>query len=240
MPPNPSKCKVLHAGNNNPGCRYEMTIEDQVTELETTQLERDLGVHVDETLSFDQHVNLVTTKCNKLLGLIKSTITTRSPDVIKKLYTALIRPHLEYCGSAVILKRKYKRKKLEGVQRRATKMVSSIRHLQYGERLQALRLPSLQYRRKRGDAIQVYKYLNGISHGNTDKLLPLANNKRTRGHRFKLKKRVCRTEIRRCSFAERVVNPWNGLKRQTVEAKTLNSFKNMLDKEWILEAYEYE
>ena len=237
MPPNQTKCKVLHAGINNPKHVYHITIKDKTTELGTSVLERDLGINIDQALSFDQHVDHVTAKCNRILGLIKRTITSRSPDVIKKLYTVLVRPHLEYCGSALILKKKQQRKKLEGVQRRATKMVSCLKHMQYEERLQSMKLPSLHYRRKRGDAIQVFKYLNGLSMGSTDTLLPKDGSRRTRGHGHKLLKKRCRTEVRRYSFSQRVVNPWNGLSAHAVEARTLNAFKHRLDGEWAAEVF---
>ena len=51
---------------------------------------------------------------------------------------------------------------LENVQGRATKLVSGISHLSYSERLRALGLPSLEYRRERADVIQVYKILHDI------------------------------------------------------------------------------
>ncbi len=50
---------------------------------------------------------------------------------------------------------------LERVQRRATKLVSSLKDMPYEDRLQALNLPSLAYRRMRGDAIEIYKYTHG-------------------------------------------------------------------------------
>ena len=50
---------------------------------------------------------------------------------------------------------------IEKVQRKATKLVPSISHLSYEERLQRLELPSLKYRRLRGDMIMTYKLLQG-------------------------------------------------------------------------------
>ena len=52
---------------------------------------------------------------------------------------------------------------LEKVQRRATKLVTSLRDMSYQKRLQALvDLPSLVYRRYRGDMIEVYKFIHEI------------------------------------------------------------------------------
>ena len=42
---------------------------------------------------------------------------------------------------------------------RATKLVITVKHLSYKERLERLKLPTLKYRRTRGDMIEVYKIL---------------------------------------------------------------------------------
>ena len=52
-------------------------------------------------------------------------------------------------------------KDLEKVQKRATKMIKACQHLSYNKRLIYLKLPTLTFRRIRGDMIEVYKILNG-------------------------------------------------------------------------------
>ena len=240
MPPNATKCLVLHAGNNNPQLSYHMTIDGNRTELAATEVERDLGVHIDCQLTFDAHVNEIVKKCNKILWLIKRSVSSRSEVVIKKLYCALVRPHLEYCGSATILRKKEHRKNLERIQRRATKLISNTRLLPYQDRLRTLNLPSLHYRRTRGDLIQVFKYQHGLSRGDIDKILPRDMNGRTRGHSKKLLKPRARTELRRQSFSHRVVGQWNNLREETVNARTLNCFKARLDRELAREMFQHE
>ena len=99
------------------------------------------------------------------------------------LYTTLVRPHLEYGN--VVWGPTYSTDCIvvERLQRRATRLVSSIRHLTYIERLESLGLPSLHYRRKRGDMIQVYKILTGKERIEPLKFfypISLHNNQRTR------------------------------------------------------------
>ena len=60
--------------------------------------------------------------------------------------------------------------KLEAVQRRATKMVAGLNDKSYEERLKNLDLPSLTYRQKRGDIIQVFKIVNGLVNINVESL----------------------------------------------------------------------
>jgi len=55
----------------------------------------------------------------------------------------------------------------------------------------------------------------------------------TRGNNYKLQKFVCHYNLRIYSFCSRVVNVWNSLSNNVVEADTINIFKNRLDKHWL-------
>lgn len=235
---NTSKCSVMHLGWNNPNHSYSMKDNNgQQRQLETTEKEKDLGVLVDNKLTFHQHVNSAVGKANRVLGVIKRTFATRDSTVIKKLYTTMVRPTLEYGNAPRIQQYAGDIDKLERVQRRATKLCKDIKDLPYEERLQRLMLPSLHYRRNRGDMIQVYKILTGKDRIDSEKLLPMSNTSSTRGHRMKLMKRHSRLNIRKYSFGMRVVNRWNSLPDWVVEAKDLNVFKTNLDKCWKSEWY---
>lgn len=63
---------------------------------------------------------------------------------------------------------------LEKVQRRATKMVPTLRDLAYEDRLTILGLTSLEDRRTRGDMIDVFKILRGFEDNDRNKLFQLA------------------------------------------------------------------
>ena len=78
------------------------------------------------------------------------------------LFKSLVRPHLEYCNAVAYPQSIKQAKMLENVQRRATKLVSDVRELEYLERLKKLNLPSLCYRRDRVDMIEVFKYTHGL------------------------------------------------------------------------------
>ena len=67
---NADKCKVMHLGKSQDEFKYTMTKDDHPIELEKTTLEKDLGVHVDPSLTFSAHREQQVNKANRLLGLI--------------------------------------------------------------------------------------------------------------------------------------------------------------------------
>ena len=145
-----------------------------------------------------------------------------------------VRPHLEYCVQAWSPYQVNDIKSLEKIQRRATKLVPSLRNKPYHDRLEELNLYPLEVRRLRGDMIEVFKILHGLEDINPDNLFIMSHNTDTRGHQFKIfKKRMNKgLNIRKNFFSQRVVNAWNALPQEVVNAKSTNQFKSKIDQFW--------
>ena len=145
----------------------------------------------------------------------------------------MVRPKLEYCIQAWCPYLKKDTDKLEKVQAGATRLINDCKNFNYENRLKYTglpKLPSLGERRVRGDLIEVFKVLKGFSKVNSSTWFELSNNNRTRGHRFKLTKSRSRVNIRKNFFSQRVVNTWNSLPSEVVEAESINAFKNRYDR----------
>ena len=97
--------------------------------LESAYEECDQGVTFSRDLKFNQHIAKKINNANSMLSLIKRTFEYLDKHSFLRLYTALMRTHLEFAN---VMWHPYLQKdieSLEKVQMRATKLVSNLKEL---------------------------------------------------------------------------------------------------------------
>ena len=240
----PDKCVKMSINHRGEESHYKFNISEDSPMMRNVRTEKDIGIHIDEKLEFDIHISEKINKANNIFNLIRRSFRYLNENNFLPLYKALVRPHLEQ-GNAVWspFKMKYV-DAIENVQRRATRMIPTLRGLTYPERLKKLRLPSLSYRRIRGDMIEVYKMLSGVYDEEVPNILRLQSlfmeRSGNRGHSLKLYHQHWRRGVRGNFFSVRVARHWNSLPQSVVESPSLNTFKNRLDKLWGREPIIYD
>ncbi|GAB0184972.1 hypothetical protein GRJ2_000962500 [Grus japonensis] len=139
--PGVAKCKVYRLGGEW---------------IQSSPEEKDFGVLGDEKLNMSQQCALAAQKANHVLGCITSSVTSRLREGILPLYSALVRPHLQYCVPV-----QERHGAVGESPEEATKMIRGLEHLCYEDRLRELGLFSLEKRRLRGDLGAACQYLKG-------------------------------------------------------------------------------
>ena len=123
---------------------------------------------------------------------------------------------------------------LENVQRRATKLVDGFHHMSYSKWLKKMNLPSLVYRRARGDMIEIFKHFQSYDNCTLpENFRP--RNPPSRKHDYQLVWKAPKDGMRGLQanfFFFRTIKTWNELPKKIVHAKHIDSFKNKLDEAW--------
>ncbi|XP_055492473.1 uncharacterized protein LOC129697841 [Leucoraja erinacea] len=222
---NVDKCEVIHFGSKNRKVDYYLN----GGRLVKGEMQRDLGVMVHQSLKVGMQVQQAVKKANGMLAFIAKGFEYRSGEVLLQLYRVLVRPHLEYCVQFWSPNLRKDILAIEGVQRRFTRLIPGMSGLSYEERLDKLGLHSLEFRRLRGDLIETYKILKSLDRLDAGRLFPMLGKSRTRGHSLRIRGKSFRTEMRKTFFTQTVVNLWNSLPQNVVEASSLAIFKRELD-----------
>ena len=181
--------------------------------------EEDLGIIISKDLKFTRQCIKVEKKAQKLIGYIKRQFKYRNKEVVLQLYTSLVRPHLEYAVQfwAPSLQKDIDR--LEAVQARATKLVPSLRHFGYRRRIERLNLFDLKTRRLRGQLIETFKILKGITNVDYNNLFTLSTNQ-TRNNGYKLELKRYNTTLCGNYFTYKIASTWNRLPADIVNIIT--------------------
>ena len=225
---NAKKCSVIHFGNKNLQCNYNLAGEV----LSSSNSEKDLGIFVQNNLKWDQQVKKVAQKCYQILGQINRSFKYKSPEIMTKLYKTYVLPHLDYGATVWSPSTQRDKDILENVQRRFTRMVNGLKGLEYWERCTVLGLSTLLDRRRKLDLIQCFRVLRGIDDIDSNMFVKVRD-VHNRDTRQAVKQNIASEKtslnLRKTFFSQRVVSDWNNLPHKVQEARNLSAFKSMIN-----------
>lgn len=228
----PEKCKYINVRKRKEASNRKYRLLGH--EIGRIEHEKDIGVIVDEELSFERHAHEKINKATSIFAAIRRTFKYLKPDTFLPLYKTLVRSHLDYANSVWAPHKKSIIDKMESVQRRATKQIPALKNLSYTERLKFLKLPTLAYRRLRGDLIEAYKIIHGKYDTDACSILePMSESGQrysTRFNSIKIKEQRFKSNLRKHAFSVRTPKIWNKLPDNITNAPSLNAFKSRLDK----------
>ena len=118
---NPGKCQVIHITRSKSPVKSRYFMHNQ--ELEYVDAAKYLGVTISKDLSWNIHINNITSTANKTLGFVKRNVVTKNKDIKTMAYNSLVRPQVEYASVVWSPYTKDNINKIEKVQRRAARWV---------------------------------------------------------------------------------------------------------------------
>ena len=220
---NQKKSKIMHIGKDNPNLPYVM----MGTPIASVALEKDIGFWITDDLSTSTHVGKARNKALAEIGRIRRNFTYIDKRAFCILYNQRIRPHLDYGMTACPPGTSAESKQLEAVQAKATAMIYGMKKLNSEERRKKLGLMSLEQRGERGDLIEVFKILNGMTRIDPSYFWEV---RMARGGPRLIKEMAPNgRKPRQSFFSYRVIQKWNLLPPDIKMARSLESFKNRLD-----------
>ena len=235
---NGKKCKVIHFGNRNPEIEYYMN----GTKIEAAKEEKDLGVWISSSMKPAKQCAAAANSANFALGQMLRSFHYRKKTHLVPLFKTFVRPKLEFAAASWNPWQEGDIKTLEKVQERFVKQLSDVKGSTYEEKVKNAGLSTLKGRRKRGDAIETFKVLNGFSKVEKnewfeevgDEARPTRANSVITNQGLVKKDKIlkvpnARLEVRKNFFSIRAARTWNDLPERVKTQKSINSFKNAYD-----------
>ena len=151
---NTKKCKIMRITRKKSPLVRDYYINDQ--SLESVHIYKDLGVLTSSNLSWNSHIDSITAKAYKVLGLVKRTcMDFEDITTLRTLYCSLVRPLLEYSCETWNLHTQRHINRIEAIYRRATKFILKS-NKDYNIGLKQLDLQSLYNRRFIRDVVFLF------------------------------------------------------------------------------------
>ena len=220
---NPGKSKIMHLGKSNPAFPYYVN----GAEIKPVTIEKDIGFWISDDLSSKTHVHKARGKALGEISRIRRNFSFIDKRAFCVLYNQRIRPHLDYGMTACPPDSAADAKLLERVQAKATALVHGLKGLNAEERRKELGLMTLEERRERGDLMEVFKILKGLTRIDPSEFWEVREARN--GARLIKELAGNGKKQRQGFFSYQVIQKWNLLPMGVRMAPSLETFKSRLD-----------
>ena len=187
-----------------------------------------LGVTINSKLTWNNHIDGITSSANPLLGFLWRNMHRCPPTLKERAYTAMVRPKLEYCSSVWNHCRQKHANQLEMVQRRAARFVMNKPHRRQDtssvtEMVHHLKWQSLQWR-THSRVTMMYRITKAI----VDVPASYHPCQKPRGEPWQFQQHQPTVDCYKYSSVPRTIVDWNALPEQVARAESLDIFKQRL------------
>ena len=229
----PAKCENLRITRKRCSPQRSYTLNEVTLKLVT--IARDLGLQVSHDLLWADHIAVIVSKANRMLGFLRRHCSKGVPCHIQKtLYISLVRSHLTYVSqvwSPCLRGSIYLMRSLEAVQRRATRFIFRGFELDYKCRLIQLHLLPLCYFLEYLDLLFFFRCTNGEISLDISEFVQFSNSKTRCGSSgMDLRLNFARTSTFRESYFVRICPLWNALPIDIRTSERTSIFKSRLKK----------
>ena len=123
---------------------------------------RDLGVIMNNSATFTDHVDTKIRKSKHLISWILRTFCARDDLTMMTLWKSLVQPHLDYCSQLWAPTKLGDLEKLDSLLRNFTSRINGMKNIDYWQRLKILRIYSQGRRQERYIIIYTWKILENL------------------------------------------------------------------------------
>ncbi len=227
---NATKCQVLRVTKKRKQVPASYSIHGHTLELVDSA--KYLGVHLDSQMSFNTHVDSITSKANSTRAFLSRNLGHCNRKIKSAAYTTFIRPIVEYASTSWDPHTERNNCKVEKVQRSSARFVTRNYSRDPVEgsvsgMIKELQWPSLQERRQQSRLVMMFKIHNDLVDITSSNHLKLSASK-TRGHSSRYTQIQSTTLVYGNSFFPRTIKDWNGLQKDPAEYTSLSTFKTAM------------
>jgi hypothetical protein len=191
---------------------------------------RDLGVLIDETLSYKEHIMSIVNKAMQRVGVLFRGFVCRDLEFMRRAFVTYIRPLLEFNSIVWSPTKKKYIDLIERVQRKFTKRIPCLQSMCYLERLSCINLQSLELRRLHFDLFYYYKIMKRLTPTDPDVFftyhVPLVSLRQSAPF---IEKPRNASDSLLSTFAYRSINCWNFLSNDVKSLSSLPAFKKAVN-----------